>query len=164
MGITPQFTKALVHQDLIKWREKVEDDLVKILGYVGNKFVREARLMTKAEGGFDDDTGNLRASIGYFILKDGDVIKENLKGKAEGKNAAKNVLSTIEKKSGYQLVGVAGMSYASEVESRGYNVITFQADTALIDLERMLRKYASKLSRLGISFENSGDSVITEMR
>ena len=164
MGIKPLFTKASVNQDLTAWREKVEADLVKILGYVGNKFVKDARLMTKAEGGFDDDTGNLRASIGYFILKDGEVIKENLKGKAEGKNAAKNVLSTIEKKSGYQLVGVAGMSYASDVESRGFNVITFQADTALIDLDRLLQKYASKLSRIGVSFENSGDSVITGLR
>jgi hypothetical protein len=157
MGIKPLFTKASVNQDLTEWREKVEADLVKILGYVGNKFVKDARLMTKAEGGFGDDTGNLRASIGYFILKDGDVIKENLKGKAEGKIAAQSVLSTIDKKSGYQLIGVAGMSYASEVESRGFNVISYQADTALIDLDRMLRKYASKLSKMGISFENSGN-------
>lgn len=153
----------MIQQELNQWREKVEEDLVKILGYIGNKFVKEARLMTKAEGGFDDDTGNLRASIGYFILKDGAIIKENLKGNADGVNAAKSVLSTIEKTNGFQLIGVAGKEYASNVESRGYNVITAQADTALINLDRLLQKYASKLAGLGISFENTDDSVLTEI-
>lgn len=164
MGITPKFKQSDIQGDLNKFEAQVEADLVSILAYVGNKFRRDARNMTKADGGFADVTGNLRASIGYFILKDGAVLKESLKGKAAGKTAARNVLNSVEKKSGYQLVGVAGMDYASEVESRGLNVITAQADAAIINLDRLLSKYASKLGKMGFRIDSSGNVVSTAFR
>ena len=104
--------------------------------------------MTKSQGGFGDVTGNLRSSIGYFILKDGKIIIENRKlstkgtDKITGYGAAIHLLNEVQKITGYQLIGVAGMGYAAYVESLGYNVITIQADVALINLKTILRKAA----------------------
>lgn len=168
MGIKPTFTRADIDRDLDAFREKVESDLFKILAYVGEEFVKEARQMTKADGGFGDITGNLRSSIGYFILKDGKIVKENLKGSAGiGKSAARIALNGVEKRDGYQLVGVAGMDYASKVESKGLNVISVQADTAIINLERILDKYADSLNKIGVSmerFSDDGETVSTTFR
>jgi len=106
--------------------------------YTGEQFVKDARQMKKSDGGFGDVTGNLRSSIGYFILKDGQIIKSNLKGKASGKSAAQQFVETLPKKMGFQLIGIAGMNYASTVESKGKNVISIQAEAALIDLKDLL--------------------------
>jgi hypothetical protein len=171
MGIKPKFTKEDIRKDLNKFRQKVEDDLVQILHYVGMKFIKEARDMTKSEGGFDDDTGNLRSSIGYFILKDGQIIEENLKTIAgrkfklteEGKIQARSTLQNVPSTDGYQIVGVAGMDYASKVESKGYNVITKQSLTALVNLDKLLKRYVSRMNAMGISFDVTGDVVQTEM-
>jgi len=132
---------------------KIESDIFRIMQYVGEKFIKDARLMSKAEGGFGDDTGNLRSSIGYFILRNGNIVKENLKGDgstkitADGMSAARRAVNEVEVNSSLQLVGVAGMDYASAVESRGLNVITIQTDAALFDLRRMFDKYAAMYRR-----------------
>jgi hypothetical protein len=96
------------------------------------------------EGGFGDVTGNLRSSIGYFIVKDGKVIKENVKlsdkgtDRHSGISQAKTFIQGIKESDGLRIYGVAGMEYAQEVESRGLNVITVQADLAVIELKGML--------------------------
>ena len=41
---------------------------------------------------------------------------------------------------GFQSIGIAGMNYASHVESKGYNVISYQADVCLVDLATYLEK------------------------
>lgn len=171
MGIKPRFSQPEIKQDLNLVRQKIERDLMKILQFTGEEFVKEARLMGKGEGGFGDVTGNLRSSIGYFILKDGEVISENLRIQSgstlqkvteEGKSAARRVVSGIDKGNGYQLVGVAGMDYASHVESKGYNVISSQADLALVNIGSRLKKYAARMNSMG--FKMTSDSVITKFR
>lgn len=165
MGITAKFSKQDISKQLSDFRRKVEKDVVKILQKVGEEFVKDARNMTKAEGGFGDDTGNLRSSISYFIFKDGVLFKSNISGTAEGINAARRVLDLIEIKGGYQIIGVAGMRYASWVESKGYNVITSQADIALVSLDRILKKYEARMNAMGITmdFDVSYNSVQTAL-
>lgn len=165
MAITPKFTRQMIKAELEAARQRIEKGLVDILNQVGLTFVRDARNMSKAKGGFGDDTGNLRSSIGYFILKNGVIISDNFeqfREGTEGKIMAERLLNDVKSKSGYQLVGVAGMEYASHVESKGYNVITAQADVAIISLDRILIKYAARMNALGVSvsFDTSG-SVIT---
>lgn len=117
----------------------MEDKMIMVMKYTGEQFVKDAREMKRSSGGFGDVTGNLRSSIGYFILKDGQIIHSNLRGKASGKSAASKFVDSLPKQSGLHLVGVAGMEYASMVESKGRNVISIQAEAALIDLKDMLK-------------------------
>lgn len=134
---------ARLEQSAIK--KNIEADILKIMRYAGEIFVRDARLMKKEDGGFGDVTGNLRASIGYFILKNGVVIEEKFEDQRQiAKQAAEAVLNTIGYSSNYKLVGVAGMDYASAVESRGLNVISMQADVAIIDLQRYFKEVERK--------------------
>lgn len=155
----------MIKSELDAARQRIEKGLVDVLNQVGLTFVRDARNMSKAKGGFGDDTGNLRSSIGYFILKNGVIISDNFKQYkqgVEGKPMADRLLNEVRSKAGYQLVGVAGMNYASHVESKGYNVITAQADLAVVSLDRILTKYVARMNALGISvlFDTSG-SVTT---
>ncbi len=160
MGLIPRFNNMDVLMELQKGYRTIENGIIKVFQFVGEEFVTDARNMTKPEGGFGDVTGNLRSSIGYFILKDGVVINENLQGTAEGISSAKEILGSIPKGSGYQLIGVAGMEYASAVESRGLNVITSQSDTALISLERMLKGLHDRLNKKGVAVDFDLDDVI----
>jgi len=136
MGITLKLGNVKITTK--KFVGDVEEKMIMVMQYTGEQFVKDARQMKKSEGGFGDVTGNLRSSIGYFILKDGQIIKSNLKGKASGKSAAQQFVETLPKKMGLQLIGIAGMNYASTVESKGKNVISIQTEAALIDLKDLL--------------------------
>jgi hypothetical protein len=121
-----------------------EADIIRVMHYAGEKFVTDARGMSKAAGGFGDVTGNLRSSIGYFILRNWEVIDSNLTGTPVGQLAARIVIDIVGRKPGLQFIGVAGMEYASHVESRGLNVISMQADTCIIDLEKYFKVIENK--------------------
>lgn len=72
---------------------------------------------------WNDDTGNLRSSIGYVIMYDGEVRFENFQtynGKGQdGASTAKSFAHEIASRypTGIALVIVAGMEYASYVEA-----------------------------------------------
>lgn len=113
--------------------------VLRILRYVGEMAINEARIA----GSYQDYTGNLRSSVGYSIIINGRITEESYQGEAEGvakgKAAAREVAST---QPDVALVIVAGMKYASQVESRGRNVLTSAeqlAKTAVPNLVRQLR-------------------------
>lgn len=150
MPIRATYNMTQIRQELSQFAENIESYLLLTLKQVGLTFVRDARNMTKEKGGFDDDTGNLRSSIGYFILKDGVIVSENFKQYKqgfEGKIMAERILNDVRGKSGYQLVGVAGMDYASHVESKGFNVITVQGDMMLVNLDSYLKSLEKKYNK-----------------
>jgi len=122
----------------------VENDLIEQLAYIGEAAVKDAKDMKKSQGGFGDISGNLRSSIGYFVLKDGRVLRQGLSGKPEGIDAALKALENVPRIAGLQLILVAGMDYAGAVESKGYNVITVQGDLAVVNVEKMVRQYFAK--------------------
>jgi len=103
----------------------------------GEDFVTNAReqMQDHAMGTYKDRTTNLRNSIGYFIFQDGVLAIENQTGNEEENR--KEVQSVVKPKD-IQLIGIAGMNYASFVESKGYNVISYQADVCLVDLAMYL--------------------------
>ena len=65
--ITPQFTPADIERMLQQKIAKYEEKIVRILRIVGEKCINEAR----EHGSYQDQTGNLRSSIGYVVLQDG---------------------------------------------------------------------------------------------
>lgn len=136
MPLKVEFNTNQFRTEIRQFTGEVEDAIIEAMKYAGEDFVTSARNMAKSQGGFGDRTGNLRSSIGYAILKDGEVIFGDFKGKkAEGISAAKKTVEGVPKIKGFQLIGVAGMEYASVVESKGMNVISIQAETLLVDLK-----------------------------
>ena len=63
-----------------------------------------------------------------------------------------SLVQNIAKPEGIQLIGIAGMDYASHVESKGYNVISYQADVCMVDL-------AMYLEKLGVIEQNSAANI-----
>lgn len=146
MAIKSDYKKGDAAKEFRKIQDEIDKEIIRAMSYAGEKFVTNARNMTKTQGGFGDVTGNLRSSIGYFILKDGEIIKSDTKqfsgnkgNGSEGFASAITGLLYIEKKTGFQLVGIAGMNYASHVETKGLNVVTLQGDVMLIDLEKFYK-------------------------
>lgn len=167
MGIKPRFTKEDIRKAIRTDWARIERGILDIISYVGEEFVLNVRNGIAIDAGaypkgdYMDDTGNLRGSVAYFILKDGMVVKANAEGSSEGQSAAQAMLNEVTKlKSGYQLIGVAGMEYASYLEAMGYNVITSQSELALIDLEKQIKAYAK---RKGVGFDTDYTGVMVQM-
>jgi 3-oxoacyl-ACP reductase-like protein len=120
-----------------------ERRLINMLIYVGKACVNEAR----DNGGYTDQTGNLKSSIGFMVLNDGLVIqkggfklvKKGSKGKKEGAEYISQLVS--QHNTGLVLLVVAGMNYASYVESMNLNVVT----SGELLSEQMIPKMLNKL-------------------
>lgn len=125
---TLQGIEAYVAQQVKRGQQAV----LNAYNYAGLEFVREARLKTAEQGGFNDRTGNLRSSIGYIIMQDGkqlntdfqpsDIGTDRETGVAQGLTFAISLAAEFPK--GIALICVAGMDYAAAVESKGRDVIT----------------------------------------
>lgn len=132
-GLKGMFTLDAITDYMQSQINEAEQKMIEAFRYEGENFVNKARL----SGNYSDYTGNLRSSIGYVILKDGKVIDQNfqVEGRGYDKHTGKlqamqfvNEIS-VNYPEGLVLIGVAGMSYAAAVESKGYDVITGSAPT-----------------------------------
>lgn len=127
MGITSNF-KGNLDETFRALLAEVERQIIESLCRVGEEAVKLAKLIPP-ERGFHDQTGNLRSSIGYVVVKDGKpvnvsfgAVKGGHTGVNEGQRLALQVGSKITE--GYALIVVAGMNYAVHVESKGRDVLT----------------------------------------
>jgi hypothetical protein len=117
--------------------------IIRNLCYVGEKCLNEAR----TSGGYIDRTGNLRSSIGYVVVADGNVIqmsdfrqvKTGKQGASDGEAFVKQLISRFQ--TGICLIVVAGMNYASYVSAKGYNVL----DSSELLAERLVPQMLKKL-------------------
>lgn len=124
-GLTPMFGDA----DLLRWNLKFQrnatEKIIEALTYAGEYFVKLAR----ENGAYNDITGNLRSSIEYVVIVDGDVVSDDFQGVANGPDGVINArrlatkLAQVHSK-GFVLIGMAGMDYAMKVEQiNGKDVI-----------------------------------------
>ena len=126
--------------------ERIEQLIIYNLSYVGEQCLTEARNTNS----YKDQTGNLRSSIGYTIVKDGRVIRQSdfavvrkgSEGKSEGEQFARSLAAKFPE--GIVLIVVAGMNYASYVSAKGYNVL----DSAELLADRLV---PSILKQLGFT-------------
>ena len=126
--------------------ERIEQLIIYNLSYVGEQCLTEAR----STNSYKDQTGNLRSSIGYIIVKDGKVIRQSdfavvrkgSEGKSEGEKFARSLANKFT--DGIVLIVVAGMNYASYVSAKGYNVL----DSAELLADRLV---PSILKQLGFT-------------
>ena len=186
MGLTAKYKPADVQQALDRGARQIERGILRIFSRAGEKFVEDVRRadnitgvwkqrkLTDAElasgrtapnyGDYLDDTDNLRSSIGFGIYLDGVPDVDDFDGNPEGVAAARSALNAVPKR-GWQLIGVAGMEYASAVESKGYNVITSQGDVAIVQLTVDIRSFRDKMNRLGkgVEYGNFDDDMVKTM-
>ncbi len=129
---------------------EIRDDLIQMLCYIGEECVKVAR----ENGSYSDITGNLRSSIGYVVLYDGQVVQESegkmYKGRkgngAAGVPAAQSLLSKLKAQFpwGLVLIVCAGMKYAAYVESvRGKDVLT----SAELRSDQLVKSLLGKLTK-----------------
>lgn len=147
MKFKPQFTKADIRKFIDQQTRNIENAIISRFQLIGEEFVKMARSKTAMQGGFGDITGNLRSSIGYIVVHNGNIIDEDFQthrtgseGKGKGQEFAKKVASDYPV--GFALIVVAGMEYAAAVENRHHkDVITGSSLIA----EAMLKKAIANL-------------------
>jgi len=123
--------------------ERNEKKIINAMIYVGVSCVNEAR----TNGSYIDQTGNLRSSIGYVVMKNGRIlqmggfqlVKDGKDGILDGPTFIKSQLFEYSK--GIVLLVVAGMNYSAYVEDMGRNVLT----TAELLAERIVPKMLNEV-------------------
>lgn len=147
MGIeskTPNIAAIIEGKKQIYYRR-----LIRVLNYVGEQCVNQARSGKGKIKDFTDRTGNLRSSIGYVVVKDGVIVKKNFTesgngtqsgkaGKKEGKALAESLAKQTK---GFCLIVVAGERYAVYVKNKGFDVI----DSAELLARKIVPQLLAKL-------------------
>lgn len=125
--------------------EKHLNQIIRVLRFVGEKAVNEAR----ANGTYQDRTANLRNSIGYVIVVNGEIIDENFGLTAKGNEPSTADPVKYGKDLAYEiadgfgeiaLIVVSGMKYGAFVEARGLNVLTSAEQLANVQVPMLLKQ------------------------
>jgi hypothetical protein len=146
MAIKSLTPKKHIEQYTIQQLRRIELSIINTLSYIGEQCVNEAR----ANGGYLDQTGNLRSSIGYVVLHNGRVVvpmrfeqvKQGGKGVKEGEQFINQLIGQYTK--GFALIIVAGMDYAAHVEAGGLNVLASSELKASKITPQLLKKLGIK--------------------
>ena len=117
--------------------------LVRRLLYCAEEITNAAR-QTKS---YEDQTGNLRSSLGCVVAIDGnvvgeygfDVIKKGHEGAEEGKQYVRELAAQYPK--GIVLIAVAGKKYAVYVSAKGKDVL----DSAELLADKLVPEYLKEL-------------------
>lgn len=127
-SIKANFNQSEVGDYIKQETDKWFTSLIEPFRITGRDLVDRARAKTKAGGGFGNITWNLRSSIGYLIIYNGEVVETYFppletgsEGSATGENYAREIATLINIHEGIQLVIVAGMEYAVLVERQGFS-------------------------------------------
>ena len=117
--------------------------ILRRMAWVGENAVN----LQRENGNWTDQTGNLRSSIGYIIVKDGSVVQRgNLEQVKNGEQGVQNAISYLEQLASETpqnvvLIIVAGMEYAEYLKKRGYDVLDSAEMYASRELPKQLAKY-----------------------
>nr|DAI97860.1 MAG TPA: hypothetical protein [Caudoviricetes sp.] len=130
-GFSAAFSQGEVHNTFATYALRIHRAIETVMQYIGEECVRIAR----EQGTYNDITGNLRNSVGYVLVRNGDIICKNFeervaskvvdaangKGILQGQALAEELAKRFTK--GYALIVVAGMHYAHYVESLNKDVL-----------------------------------------
>jgi len=159
MALSARFKKGDVEAYFKKKMALIDKAIVDRLIVLGEKCVAEARELNT----YKDQSGNLRSSIGYVVVRNGVAVSMSGFEKAApwgeykgndfdngeaGRGLATSLSSSPKYASGYALVVVAGMNYAAYVEANGYDVLDSTEKLAERELPRMLRELKSNIKRM----------------
>lgn len=117
--------------------------------YVREQFIQVGKRFAEnawANADFMNHTYDLRSSIGFVVVENGRIVHDEFRvistgalGSATGLKVANEAIAELDGDDEFALIGVAGMSYAIYVESKGKDVITGSAGLAKSMLERAMR-------------------------
>ena len=139
-GLSPMFSMGAVGRYAQKFANERERLLIEKLAFIGENAINQAR----DYGSYKDQTGNLRSSIGYVILRDGRDVNSKVYEAGQGSDRKTGVATGKEfiewaekefKDESLVLVIFASMEYAAAVESKGYDVIS-----SAVPLAQFLKK------------------------
>ena len=151
MGVEAQFTTEVVRERFEAFLQEIVRQQVEALQQLGEMCVAHARSIPK-EQGFEDQTGNLRSSIGYVVFVDGVAVHslyEEVKGSSIGAKTGEALAHKVgQGTQGVCLVVTAGMNYALHVESRGRDVIASSEQPAEQELPRMIEQLVSDIKSI----------------
>lgn len=121
----------------------VENETLQRLRKLGEDCVNRAKL----EGSYTDRTNNLRNSIGFAIIKDGQVIDTSFGASAT--ETSRKIANTRAKnvRKGYGLVVIAGMEYALHVESQSYNVLSSAELFATQEMPKLIARMKKAINK-----------------
>lgn len=149
MALRATFNKTDIRKALQQnFADKLYVIYLRVLRIVGERAVEYARSLNT----YQDQTGNLRSSIGYVIYYNGSQIDRNFKkvlNGGEGISEGEKHASRSIPKSGFALVVVAGMDYALAVQTRGYDVLDGAEGIAEKELQRQLQSVKSQIDKWG---------------
>lgn len=156
MAMKPLFKKNAVQARCDAFMRRVEVQTMTAATIEGEIFVNNARNM----GEYENQTSNLRNSIGYGIVQNGQAKAVSSRWEDYGVTgglvidrgdqvAAHHIRSLASKYSGRHiaLIGVAGMDYAAAVESRGKDVITGSYQITKQRMKVQLEKIRARMNR-----------------
>jgi len=141
MMITPNFSMADIEAEINKKIEEQTHEIINTLEYIGIRCVSDAI----ANRGYTDQTGNLKASIGYMVLNNGVTVSASEGSESSQSREFLNSL-VAEHSRGIVLIVVAGMQYASYVEAIGRNVLASAELLAEREVPEMLKQLGFKLN------------------
>lgn len=142
VSLKANFDANQIRQYLLQQQATIEAKVLSALQQVGETFITDAR----NNNTYKDQTGNLRGSIGYVILKNGVQIFGGFPGNNEGTVIGEQLAEEISTQypTGFVLIVVAGMDYAAAVESKGYDVLTGSSKLAINGLRKAIERISKK--------------------
>lgn len=152
-GLTPLWDEKGTERWFDIFIDRTEEKTFQLLSRAGEVFVKYAR----DHGGYRDQTGNLRSSIGYVIVCDNEVLTENFESsdkgtdRSTGLGKARQLAAQVGSShpTGWALICVAGMTYAATVEAMGKDVITCAVTATEEDLRKQIQKVFDKADGYG---------------
>jgi hypothetical protein len=161
--ITPKFSKADVDKFVKEKKAAIERAVISMLQRVGEEFITNAR----NKGSYKDQTGNLRSSVGYVVMKNGLQLSKGgfvkiepnkskggklvniINGPKVGEKLVEEISKELRAKylNAIILIVVAGMHYAAAVEAKGFDVITGSSQIAEKELKQGIERIRTKISK-----------------
>lgn len=138
--VTPKAEiNGYIDSKLDMWRRVIIRNFL----YVGERVLNAAR----STNSYKDRTGNLRSSVGYVLVVDGQVyemssfdqIMDGKTGKQTGTDYARSLARKYRK--GIVLIVCAGMNYAAYVSAKGRDVL----DSAELLADRLVPQMLKQL-------------------
>lgn len=144
-----------------QFRKAIVEKQIERLQRLGEMCVTQARGVPPSVG-FHDQTGNLRSSIGYMVFVDGVPVHQSTFEQVSPQAAHKDGVTYDggkkgeaycreigENTTGVCLVVVAGMDYATYVESKGRDVLTSAEHLAEQELPKQLAELIENIKKAG---------------